>query len=122
MTIYLAIPYSFNPYFSNLIVNKVGAKLYHAGHAVFSPISQGHVIADHLPDHLRKDSEWWLKRVLPFVPVCDQLWIVVIGEKGTDLINESVGCKAELELAMRLGKPVVQVEVDSNGEILTILE
>lgn len=91
------------------------------GYAVYSPISQGHVVADHLDENLRRNSDWWTDRVIPFVDVCEEFYIISIGEKGTDLINESKGCVRELKRAMFLGKKVVQLFVNEHGEILNRL-
>jgi hypothetical protein len=116
LIIYLAIPYSFNPEMSFRIVNKVAAKLMSEGHTVFSPITQGHIIADHLPAKLRTASWWWLERFLPFVDLSDELHIICIGDYGFNLIDSSEGCQAELNRAKDLGKKIKVIEWhESNG-------
>jgi nucleoside 2-deoxyribosyltransferase len=115
MRIYLAIPYSFNTALSYQIVNKVAADLMQQGHIVFSPISHGHPIAEHLPEELRTDSEWWMKQDLPFIEWCDELHIISIGENGDDLIEESKGCVAELQYAMQKAKPIQIISYENQS-------
>jgi hypothetical protein len=57
------------------------------GHVVFSPISHSHHIADHLPDGVKTDSDWWMRQDLPLVEWADELHVVIIGEMGVDLIE-----------------------------------
>lgn len=104
--IYLAIPYTFNPKLSHKIANEVAAKLMSEGHVVFSPISHSHIIADHLPVELRTDSEWWMQQDLPFVDWCDELHVVIIGEFGHDLIENSKGVRMEWKRAIEKRKPI----------------
>lgn len=106
MKIYLAIPYTFNPALSHTIANKVASALMQEGHVVFSPISHGHHIADHLPDLVRTDSDWWMTQDLPFVEWADEVHVVCIGKEGEALINKSKGCLKELEHARLHKKPI----------------
>lgn len=110
MKIYLAIPYTFNPALSASIANKVAADLMEQGHIVFSPISHSHGIADHLPDKLRTDADWWMTQDLPFVEWADELCMVVIGDMGTDLIEQSKGVQMEIAHAKKLGKEIMIYE------------
>lgn len=107
MKIYLAIPYTFNPSLSHKIANDVAAGLMAGGNVVFSPISHSHVIADHLPDYLRTDSDWWMTQDLPFVEWADALVMVCIGEDGDRLLAESKGVQMEYARAKELGKQIV---------------
>jgi nucleoside 2-deoxyribosyltransferase len=110
MKIYLAIPYTFNPEQSFRIANKVSAKLMSEGHTVFSPISHSHPIADHLPDELRTNSQWWMTQDLPLVDWADEVHVVCIGEYGANLIEDSKGVKMELEYAKQNNKPIKIIE------------
>jgi nucleoside 2-deoxyribosyltransferase len=110
MKIYLAIPYTFNPDLSHQVANKVAARLMKEGHVVFSPISHGHHISDHLPALVRTDADWWMIQDLPFVEWCDELHIVVIGENGTELIEQSKGVQIEFEYAKILKKSIKLIE------------
>jgi hypothetical protein len=104
--IYLAIPYTWNPKKSFEIANKVSADLMSKGYVVFSPISHSHAIADHLPDNLRTDSQWWMSQDLPLVEWSDEVHVVVIGELGNELIEKSKGVQMELKHAKQNFKPV----------------
>jgi nucleoside 2-deoxyribosyltransferase len=108
--IYLAIPYTFNPSLSHIIANTVTADLMQKGYVVFSPISHSHHIADHLPDIVRTDSDWWMTQDLPFVEWCDEVHVVCIGEFGNELISQSKGVQMELLHAQRHGKTVKIIE------------
>ena len=108
MKVYLAIPYTFNPELSHKIANKVAAELMDKGDVVFSPISHSHCIADHLPDLVRTDADWWMTQDIPFVEWCDKVVIICIGEYGGELIASSKGCQMELQTARNLNK---QIEV-----------
>lgn len=108
--IYLSIPYTWNPERSFLIANKVAAELMLAGNVVYSPISMGHNIADHLPPEARTSSDWWRKYEPAFIEWCDEMVVVCICEgegktlSGLLLINESKGVQAEKKLAKSLNK------------------
>ena len=110
--IYLCIPYSFNPELSFKIANEVAAKLMSEGYLVFSPISHTHKIADHLPEIVRTDSEFWMQHDLPFVEWCDEICVVVIGEFGMDLIHESKGCTIEIAHAKKHKKTKRYINYD----------
>ena len=106
MKVYLAIPYSFNPDLSHKIANKVAAKFMELGYVVFSPISHSHFIADHLPPHLKTDSDWWMKQDLPLVDWADKLVVVVLPNDGILKIQQSKGVQMEIERAKASNKPI----------------
>jgi nucleoside 2-deoxyribosyltransferase len=108
--VYLAIPYTFNPSLSHIIANTVTADLMQKGYVVFSPISHSHCIADHLPDIVRTDSDWWMTQDLPFVEWADEVHVVCIGENGHELIQGSKGCIMEINHAKRYNKPIKIIE------------
>lgn len=110
MKIYLAIPYTFNPSLSHQIANKVAADLMNEGHVVFSPISHSHGIADHLPDLVRTNADWWMSQDLPFVEWADELHIICIGDNGCNLIEDSKGCQAEIRHAICKRKPIKVID------------
>lgn len=110
MKVYLAIPYTFNPERSFQIANKVSAQLMSKGHVVFSPISHSHPIADHLPDELRTNSDWWMTQDLPMVDWADEIHVVCIGEYGHDLIEGSKGVQMEIKHAKSTNKPIKIIE------------
>lgn len=104
--IYLAIPYSFNPELSFKIANRITADLMSKGNIVFSPISHSHPVADYLPSKLRTDSDWWMNMDLPFVNWADDVYVVCIGEMGSELIANSKGVCMELQFAKQLNKTI----------------
>ena|SRR6185369_5341778 len=106
MKIYLAIPYTWNPAKSFEIANKVSAKLMENGNVVFSPVSHSHGIADHLPTNIRTDSHWWMTQDLPLVEWADELHVVVIGENGNALIEQSRGVQMEIAHAKKHQKQI----------------
>ena len=110
MKIYLAIPYTWNASRSFVIANEVAAKLMQMGHVVFSPISHSHNIADYMDESLRYSQEFWMHKDLPFVEWADELWVVCIGEMGSELIAESKGCQEEMSQARALGKEIRVVD------------
>lgn len=110
MKIYLAIPYTFNPDLSHQIANKVAADLMQEGHVVFSPISHSHHVSDYLPKLVRTDSDWWMSQDLPFVEWADAVYVVVIGDNGTALIEQSKGVQAEWEHAKKFKKRIKLIQ------------
>lgn len=104
--IYLAIPYAWSPQRAFGIANRVAARLMREGHIVFSPITHGHPIADHLPADIRTDSAWWVERERSFIEWADDVLVIAPGEEGYDLISKSAGCQREMKIATELGKPV----------------
>jgi len=101
--IYLACPYNHEARHIRLYrfseVNRVAAELMYLGEIVFSPISHSHPIAEAggLPldfDYWKTFDEWFISR-------CDK--VVVLKLPGW---KESVGVKAEVLMAIRLGKDV----------------
>lgn len=104
--IYLAIPYTFNPQRSFEAANKITAKLMLEGHVVFSPISHSHSVAEHLPEDLLFDHDFWMRMDLPLLEWADEVHVVILGEMGAELVENSRGVKAELARARELNKPV----------------
>lgn len=103
---YLAVPYTWNPNKSFEIANKVAAKLMDEGKNIISPISHSHPIADYLNPELRINQEFWMNQDLPILSKCDELLVIVIGDNGIDLINNSKGCQSEIKESERLNKPI----------------
>lgn len=107
--IYLSIPYTWNPERSFQIANKVAAELMLAGNVVYSPISMGHNIADHLPDEAKTSSDWWRKYEPAFIEWCDEMVVVRVDpdfDYSNDLISRSKGVQAEMLIAVKLDKPI----------------
>jgi len=100
--IYLASPYTpmngESPEERVEIVTKVAAKLMAKGYIVFSPIVHSHPIADHLPESLRFDHQFWMNQDLPILERCDQL--IVLRLPGWD---KSKGIAHEMVFAEEKG-------------------
>ena len=103
--IYLAIPYSsIDHELSFMIANKKTAELMNLGHVVYSPISHSHIIAK---DHdLPKGWEFWEQIDRQFIAWCDELWVIKL--EGW---KESTGVKAEIIIALEMGKIIKPMEV-----------
>jgi len=104
--IYLASPYSHpecNVRIQRFVdVCRYAATLMAGGELVYSPIAHTHPIAD--VGELPTDWTYWEKLDTWFIERCDK--VVVLMLNGW---HESKGIKAEIEIAERLGKPIVYV-------------
>jgi hypothetical protein len=101
--IYLAIPYTWNPEKSFEIATKVAAQLMEEGKVVFSPVTHSHPISQYIDDNFRLDHDFWMSMDLPILKKCDLLCVIVISDDGFDLIENSRGCKREIDEAGSLG-------------------
>ncbi len=98
------------------LVSRIAAEIMlETGYAVFSPISSSHSIAKYLPEST-ENWDFWMKQDLPFLAVCDELWVVM-----TDGTEESVGVRGEIQFATNNGMPVRLVLKNDDGTI-TITE
>lgn len=104
--IYLAIPYTWNPQKSFEIANRVAADLMEQGYIVFSPISHSHPIADWMTDDKRLSQDFWMYQDLPILDVCQELKLIVVGENGMELIQNSQGCQKEYRRAEANKQPI----------------
>ena len=113
MIVYLATPYTHpdarirQARFE--IANHVAAWIMRQGHSVFSPISHSHHIAEHLPDDLLLNHEFWMDQDLPLLRVCNALWVYPANAAQT-----SKGVVREIREAEALGIPVRYVD---EGEV-----
>lgn len=81
---------------------RAAAALLRAGHAVFSPIAHSHPLVEHgLPIHWLFWERWGRE----LLTRCDE--VVVLQLDGW---IDSVGVRAEIEMARELGKPLQFVE------------
>lgn len=110
MITYLASPYS-HPDESVRIerfhaANKAAALLMQdRKHAVFSPISHSHPVAEHLPNELLMSWPFWMDQDFPILEYADEL--VVLTLPGW---KESRGVQAEIAHAQIHGIPVRYME------------
>lgn len=82
------------------------------GAAVYSPITHGHRIASHLPDHLRRDSDFWLNQCFPFLRACDMM--LVLDLPG---IERSNGVQKEIKAADEMRLPTYRINFHSLKEV-----
>lgn len=85
--IYLAAPYTHSdPVIRNSraeLANWAAAELMQAGLEVFSPITHGHAIANHLPPSVAHDHDFWMRQCLPMVERADALVILPLSGWNT---------------------------------------
>jgi len=103
---YLAIPYTFNPELSYKIATKVAAKLASEGIVVFSPVTHSHPMSKYLLSELQCDHNFWMKQDLPLLKYAKDIKLIVIGDNGMQLIENSRGCQDELRQSVIQNKPI----------------
>ena len=105
-TYYLACPYSSDKpslrWLRQELVSQVAAGMMSKSAVVFSPITQGHHLAEHLPANLAHDHEFWMTQCLPFVE-----WADVFALLPLEGWRESRGVQKELAYAQSLGKQIL---------------
>lgn len=104
--IYLAVPYTAPNKEVEAsrfrMVSNVAARMMHNGQFVFSPITQGHVLAQH--GDLPTDWAYWAEYSRSMLSKCDRLSVLCL-----DGWKESVGVQAEIGIAKELDIPVEYV-------------
>ena len=75
------------------------------GFAVFSPITHGHAVVDHLPLEKAISHDFWMGQCIPVLDRCDELHILRL--PGWD---RSRGVKYEWDFAVRVHKPICTVD------------
>lgn len=97
--IYLASPYTHpDPVVRDTrveLASIVAARLMEAGYVVFSPITHGHSVADHLHHRDASSHEFWMRQCLPMLASCD--WMMVLPIDGW---RESRGLAEERQFAI----------------------
>ena len=119
--IYLAAPYSDpSPEVRSArveLASRAAAYLMEQGFVVFSPITHGHYVADHLPDACRLDHEFWMKQCLPFLDRSHGL--IVLPLPGWE---SSRGVQAERRRAEDLNIPELFMPLDLPEAFLSLLK
>lgn len=82
-------------------ITRIAAGLATQGHTVFSPITHGAGLQQHLPPYIELDHEFWMQQCLPLVRACTRILIIPL-----DGWTDSAGIKREVEEALAHGKPV----------------
>ena len=103
--IYLASPYtSPDPIVRNSrveLASIIAARLMEQGYVVFSPITHGHRVADHLHHRNAHSHEFWMAQCLPMLEASDCMMILPI-----DGWRESRGIAEELAFARSNDIPI----------------
>jgi nucleoside 2-deoxyribosyltransferase len=108
--IYLASPYShpdaavMESRFDSIC--RIAGQLMQAGHVVFSPIAHTHPIA--VRCELPRSWDYWEKFDREHITRCDKITVVMLDGWST-----SRGIKAEIDIAMELGKPIEYFDISS---------
>lgn len=108
--IYLASPYT--PHNGESIEERVHAVteatarlIQKTGHSIFSPIVHSHYVANHLPDDLRLDHEFWMNQDLGILRHADAIWVYQL-----DGWQSSKGIQREIGYAIKQGIPMFYVD------------
>ena len=75
------------------------------GFVVFSPITHGHAVVDHLPLEKAISHDFWMEQCIPVLDRCDELHILRL--PGWE---RSRGVKYEWDFAVRTHKPICTVD------------
>jgi hypothetical protein len=75
------------------------------GNAVFSPIAHSHGVADHMPEHIRLDGDFWMEQDLALLAKCDEMAVLCL--EGWEA---SKGLKREIAFASECGIPIQFLE------------
>lgn len=79
------------------------------GFSVYSPLSMGHAIAQEVPT-VATDFAAWSEACLRMLEVSDAFCVLLL-----DNVYHSVGVRAELEMARKLGLPCNQIKLEEEG-------
>ena len=103
--IYLASPYSSPDEVTRNdrveLASSIAARLMEEGYVVFSPITHGHSVADHLHHRNVHSHEFWMGQCLPMLEASDCMMILPI-----DGWRESRGIAEELAFARSNDIPI----------------
>lgn len=92
------------------LASLAAARLMQLGHVVFSPITHGHHVADHLPSKLAVQHRFWMDQCEPFMRACSTL--IVLPLEGW---RTSKGVHEEL-LHFHIARKPIRFIVPASGE------
>lgn len=103
--VYLACPYSSPSERVResrvYLASRIASNLMTEGLCVYSPITHGHTIAEHLHKDFVENHEFWMAQCMPILEVCDALVILPL-----DGWRSSRGVHLEIERARQLAMPI----------------
>lgn len=77
---YLACPYTHpdEPIRNSRVelASLVAAKLMRQGHPVYSPITHGHAVSQHLPPAVSTEHKFWMRHCQPFMEVSREIMVL----------------------------------------------
>lgn len=107
--VYLGCPYSHNtPAVRQArvdLASQAAALAMLHGVAVFSPITHGHAVADHLPGIAAQSHSFWMDQCLPMLQKSKALWVLPL--KGW---RQSRGLQEEIHYAKAHAIPIVLIQ------------
>lgn len=111
--VYLAAPYS-DPIPAKRaaranISSQCAGWLMGKGFSVFSPLSMRHAIAQEAPD-IATDFAAWSEPCLRMLEIADAFCVLLL-----DNLRHSIGLRAELDMARKLGLPCNQITLEEEG-------
>lgn len=75
------------------LASLAAARCMQNGYVVFSPITHGHQVADHLPASVAGNHRFWMQQCLPLLRVCDALVILPLdGWRDSRGLFEEICC------------------------------
>ena len=113
MIIYLAGPYT-HPEESVRnqraeALTRIAAELMQDGHIIFSPITHGHSVTQHLPPERACDKAFWMSQCIPMLSVCTKLVVVMLPGWV-----ESTGVQHEIDVATQQGMQILYIQEPSS--------
>lgn len=84
-----------------VLADQIAAELMMRGLAVFSPITHGHEVTDHLSETHRISHNFWMEQCLPMVRRSDIF--IILPQSGW---RESRGLKDEIDCCREYGVPI----------------
>lgn len=103
--VYLACPYTSRSLDTRnnreYLATRVAARLMSEGVCVYSPITHGHRIAEHLHRDFVENHSFWMDQCLPILEACDALVVLTVEGWRT-----SKGVHLEIQRAKELAMPI----------------
>lgn len=108
-TYYLACPYTHEQvghrWYRFSAACQAAARLMSHDSVVFSPITHGHMLAEHLRPEIAHDHDFWMQQCLPFVEWADVFALLPL--EGWKI---SKGVQRELDYAKSMEKPIIVLQ------------
>ncbi len=103
--VYIATPYKSGPDRAKFYADRASALHIMKGDIVFSPVSQNHDVANHMPNEVRTDNEVWLPQCLYWLAQCTLLHVVCDSDHQLEI---SEGCQEEIKFCEEHKIPIIK--------------